>query len=94
MAKVAAALRVEVSTPIIAVVVGSERVALELADELWRRGFHCPAIRPPTVPRGTSRLRITLTAQHSECDVENLLTALLALDVPEHAARAAQHSKL
>ena len=76
MAKVSAALQRDVPTPIVAVVVGSESLALELSEKLWDEGFHCPAIRPPTVPVGTSRLRITLTAQHSEDDIDRLLVAL------------------
>lgn len=42
----------------------------------WQAGFHVPAIRPPTVPVGTSRLRLSLSAAHSESDIEGLVHAL------------------
>ncbi|KAL4538240.1 hypothetical protein Ndes2437A_g01273 [Nannochloris sp. 'desiccata'] len=44
--------------------------------ELLRRGFHVPGIRPPTVPAGTSRLRVSLSAGHSTSDVDELLAAV------------------
>ena len=49
---------------------------MALSDTLRRRGLLVGAIRPPTVPRGTSRLRITLTAAHDEQQVDTLLQAL------------------
>lgn len=58
--------------------VGDSEVALNLSRELERRGFYVPAIRPPTVPAGKARLRITLSALHSEAMVEQLLDALQA----------------
>src|SRR6266498_2292411 len=54
-------------------------LALALADALWQRGFWVPAIRPPTVPPGTARLRITLSAAHSDADVDALADALADL---------------
>jgi 8-amino-7-oxononanoate synthase len=61
---------------IVPVVVGSARAALELSQRLRRRGLLVPAIRPPTVPDGAARLRISLTAMHSEEDVLRLVAAL------------------
>jgi 7-keto-8-aminopelargonate synthetase-like enzyme len=49
-----------------------------MAASLLERGIFCPAIRPPTVPPGTSRLRISLTAEHAEEDVDLLVRALVA----------------
>ena len=56
--------------------VGDARRAVSLSDELSRRGVLIGAIRPPTVPAGTSRLRITLSAAHSEAQVDQLLEHL------------------
>ena len=50
--------------------------ALALAEGLKQRGILIPAIRPPTVPQGTARLRITLSAAHTEADVDQLIVAL------------------
>jgi 8-amino-7-oxononanoate synthase len=63
-------------SPILPVVVGSERKALDAADALLDAGLLVPAIRPPTVPDGTSRLRISLSAAHSDDDVTGLARAL------------------
>jgi 8-amino-7-oxononanoate synthase len=77
------------ATPIQPLVVGDSRAAVALAETLWQRGFWVPAIRPPTVPAGTARLRITLTAGHSTADVEALADALAQL-APAAARVAAQ----
>lgn len=63
-------------SPIQPVVVGDPGRAVELSRALEGRGLLITAIRPPTVPEGTSRLRITLTAAHREADVDLLLDAL------------------
>ncbi|MFQ2193619.1 8-amino-7-oxononanoate synthase [Aeromonas jandaei] len=63
-------------TPIQPLVVGESSAALLLAERLRDRGVWAGAIRPPTVPVGTARLRITLSAAHSEQDVDRLLDAL------------------
>jgi 8-amino-7-oxononanoate synthase len=64
------------STPIQPLVVGDNAATLELSNALWQRGLWVPAIRPPTVAAGTARLRVTLTAGHSEADVDVLTGAL------------------
>jgi len=64
-------------TPVQPLVVGSNAQALALAARLEQRhGIRVPAIRPPTVPAGTARLRITLCASHSTADIDLLLGAL------------------
>jgi 8-amino-7-oxononanoate synthase len=49
---------------------------MRVAENLRERGFWVPAIRPPTVPHGTARLRVSLSAAHSADDVAALLAAL------------------
>jgi len=66
-------------SPILPVIVGDERAALDAADELLARGLLVPAIRPPTVPAGTSRLRVALSAAHTDEQVAALGTALTEL---------------
>lgn len=63
-------------TPIQPLVVGDEVSAMALSAALRERGYWVTAIRPPTVPVGTSRLRITLSAAHQSEDVDDLLAAL------------------
>jgi 8-amino-7-oxononanoate synthase len=67
---------VDSHTPIQPLLLGSEQAALQLSARLESAGFMISAIRPPTVPAGTSRLRITLTANHTPSDVAALLQAL------------------
>ena len=63
-------------TPIQPIVVGENRAAMELMASLWRQGLWVPAIRPPTVPEGTARLRVSLSAAHTDADVDELIAAL------------------
>ena len=55
---------------------GDNARALALAAALETRGFWVAAIRPPSVPEGGARLRITLSAGHADADVDRLLDAL------------------
>jgi 8-amino-7-oxononanoate synthase len=64
------------STPIQPLLVGSSERALDLSAALRQYGIYVSAIRPPTVPKGTARLRITLSAAHSEAQVDRLLSTL------------------
>lgn len=63
-------------SPIVAVVLGAEAAAVGASAALLDRGLLVPAIRPPTVAPGTSRLRVTLSASHTDAQVDALLTAL------------------
>ncbi|TJY58951.1 8-amino-7-oxononanoate synthase [Sinimarinibacterium sp. CAU 1509] len=63
-------------TPIQPLIVGDAARALEMSQRLFEQGLWVAAIRPPTVPRGTSRLRITLSAAHRDEDIDRLLDAL------------------
>jgi 8-amino-7-oxononanoate synthase len=65
-----------VVAPIFPVVLGTEERALAASRALRARGFFVRAIRPPTVPRGTSRLRVALTAGHVPAQVDGFLAAL------------------
>lgn len=64
------------TTQIIPVILGSEQAATILADRLLENGILAPAIRPPTVPKGTSRLRLSLSAAHSKEDIDHLISVL------------------
>jgi len=63
-------------SPILPILFGSEEKALRISESLIERGFFVPAIRPPSVPQGTSRLRLTVTAAHSEVEIEDLVEGL------------------
>jgi 8-amino-7-oxononanoate synthase len=65
-----------VASPIVPIVVGQERAALEASAALLREGFFVPAIRPPTVAPGRSRLRVTLSAAHTDEEVGRLAQTL------------------
>jgi 8-amino-7-oxononanoate synthase len=68
-----------VGSPIHPFIVGSDAAALALSAELARRQIFVPAIRPPTVPVGSARLRITLSASHEPADLDRLVLALRSL---------------
>ncbi len=64
------------TTPIQPLLVGSSDEALRISEQLQQRGILISAIRPPTIPAGTARLRITFSANHSEQHIDRLLAAL------------------
>ena len=66
-------------SPIVPVELGNEEAALAAASRLQNAGLWVVAIRPPTVPRGGSRLRVTLSSQHADDEIEQLVTAVTAL---------------
>ncbi|MCA9060807.1 MAG: aminotransferase class I/II-fold pyridoxal phosphate-dependent enzyme, partial [Planctomycetaceae bacterium] len=59
--------------PIVPVLVGDDAKAVDLSQQLEQDGFLVPAVRPPTVPAGTARLRISLCSQHQEEQLEQLV---------------------
>ena len=75
----AAAERAGQVSPIVPVIIGEEEGAVAASAELLAQGLWVPAIRPPTVPPGTSRLRVTLSAAHTDEQVDRLIDALGAL---------------
>jgi 8-amino-7-oxononanoate synthase len=63
-------------------VLGEEQTALAASEQLAQLGFHVPAIRPPAVPKGTSRLRVSLSAAHDTETIRTLAAALRAVAAP------------
>jgi len=63
-------------TPIQPIMVGDNLKALQLSEALFNKGILLKAIRPPTVPQGTARLRVTLCAEHDETDINELVSCV------------------
>ncbi len=61
---------------IVPILVGESSTAVRIAQALWDRGCWAPAIRPPTVPRGTARLRISVTVAHTDEQIDHLANSL------------------
>jgi 8-amino-7-oxononanoate synthase len=74
------------STPIQPVIIGGNAEALAAAAALNRQGLWIPAIRPPTVATGTARLRITLSAAHTEADLDHLIKTIHTVEALPVAA--------
>ena len=72
-------------SPIVPFVFGDEQATLDASAALAARGILVPAIRPPTVAPGTSRLRVTLSAAHTDAQVDQLMHALETVRVEVHA---------
>jgi 7-keto-8-aminopelargonate synthetase-like enzyme len=68
---------VALPSPIVPMIIGANHDALELSDRLIERGWHVQAIRPPTVPEGSARLRITVSAMHEIDELERFAADLL-----------------
>ncbi len=66
----------DVDCPIVPLILGDPQAAVSLSLALQQHGFLVPAIRPPTVPRGTSRLRISLTAEHTSEEIRRCVAWL------------------
>lgn len=66
----------EAGIPIVPVIVGSDEKAVALSLRLKEQGFYVPAIRPPTVPEGTARLRVSISAAHTQVQIDRLVDAM------------------
>ncbi len=75
-------------TAIQPLVIGGNDEALRVAAALEACGVLVPAIRPPTVPRGSARLRISLSAAHTEADVAQLVAALREVATESFAVKS------
>ncbi|MCA1057473.1 8-amino-7-oxononanoate synthase [Rossellomorea aquimaris] len=62
-------------TPIIPVIIGDAEKSVMFSKKLQENGIYAPAIRPPTVPEGESRIRLTVTATHNDSEIQHLLAA-------------------
>ena len=71
------------ASPIMPILVGNAETALSFAERLFAEGVYAPAIRPPTVPDTTSRIRITVTSEHLPNHIDQ------ALDVFQRAGQSA-----
>jgi len=71
--------RSQAQSHIVPIMIGPSRRAVDVSRELWQRRMFAPAIRPPTVPEGTARLRISVTALHTDEHLIQLVSALEAL---------------
>ena len=67
------------TSPIVPIIVGENEAALAAAAQLEQKGYFVPAIRYPTVPLGQARLRVTLSASHTEEKIIGLADELLRL---------------
>ena len=72
----------EAASPIVPLIVGGAPEALKISQQLQEAGFLVTAIRPPTVPEGTARLRFTFTAAHQEADLDRLAATVKGLLTP------------
>ncbi|MGB5326622.1 MAG: aminotransferase class I/II-fold pyridoxal phosphate-dependent enzyme, partial [Gammaproteobacteria bacterium] len=66
-------------TAIQPLVIGDNHRALQLSEALFEQGIHVTAIRPPTVPVGSARLRVTLSATHERGHIDKLIKTLKSL---------------
>ena len=66
----------QTQSPILPIIANDPKLAMEMSNGLQQQGIFIPAIRPPTVPKGTSRLRVTVTAEHSREQIDAALKAI------------------
>ena len=65
----------DTQSPILPIIVKSSETALKMSQALYDAGIYVPAIRPPTVPKNSSRLRLTVSSEHTEEQLETVVTA-------------------
>jgi 7-keto-8-aminopelargonate synthetase-like enzyme len=75
-ARVRTAFALAGDSPIVPIVLGEPSAALAAADQLREEGLLVLPVRPPTVPRGTSRLRVTVCSEHTDDEVRHLIEQL------------------
>ena len=80
-------------TPIVPVIVGDADAAVAASERALERGVFCQAIRPPTVPAGSSRMRLTVMASHTKSELRDA-AKVIAKSVPESARKAAARRAL
>ena len=66
----------ETQSPILPIILHASQLAVDISSKLFERGIYVPAIRPPTVPKGTSRLRMTISSEHTSAQISKALEAL------------------
>lgn len=64
---------------IIPIIIGSNELSVKMAEKLWQEGIYVKAIRPPTVPKGTARLRLSVTLAHSKKDLRKAAQKIIAV---------------
>jgi len=74
-------------TQILPILVGEAKAALDLSARLLQAGYYAPAMRPPTVPPGACRLRVSVTAAHLDKDIDGFLEALGQAPPPHEPSR-------
>jgi len=67
-------------TPIIPIIIGDEKKAVEISDKLLKAGYYIPAIRYPTVAKGTARLRVALSSEHTKEQILDATNIIASLD--------------
>ncbi len=65
----------DTQSPILPIIVKSQETALKMSQALYEAGIYIPAIRPPTVPKDSSRLRLTISSEHSNDQLEKVIKA-------------------
>ena len=64
---------------VIPILVGESDLAVKMSEQLRAKGIYIPAIRPPSVPSGNARLRVSLSSDHTDAQIDSLVSALKQL---------------